>query len=128
MKPKWKKTIQSKVTTLRKEISQNTSEIKPLREHKRMSGRQKCNRIWMSKQLGDKVLSITNLSELNEEKKHQIRIEKSKIKSQELRYQRQGVNRLYAKDQGKVFRKFREAIKKDKGNERPPPPPPTIQQ
>ena len=80
----------------------------------------------MSKQLGDKVLSISNLSELNEKKKHQIRREKSKMKLQELRYQRQRVNQLYAKDQGKVFRKFREAIKKDKGNEKPAGP--TIQQ
>ena len=117
--PKWKKIIQSKVATLRKEISQITSEIKRLREHKRMSERQKYNRMWMSKQLGDKVLSISNLSELNEKKKHQIRIEKSKMKSQELRYQRQRVNQLYAKDQGKVFRKFREAIKKDIDNEKP---------
>ena len=84
-----------------------------------MSERQKCNRMWMSKQLGDKVLSISNLSEINEKKKHQIRIEKSKMKSQELRYQRQRVNQLYAKDQGKVFRKFREAMKKDKGYEQP---------
>ena len=68
--PKWKKIIQSKVATLRKEISQITSEIKRLREHKRMSERQKYNRMWMSKQLGDKVLSISNLSELNEKKKH----------------------------------------------------------
>ena len=59
-----------------------------------MSERQKYNRMWISKQLGDKVLSISNLPELNEEKKHQIRIEKSKIKSQELRYQRQRVNQL----------------------------------
>ena len=44
-KPKWKKTIQSKVTTLRKEISQITSEIKRLREHKPMSERQKYNKI-----------------------------------------------------------------------------------
>ena len=45
--PKWKKIIQSKVATLRKEISQITyaSEIKRLREHKRISERQKCNRI-----------------------------------------------------------------------------------
>ena len=78
-----------------------------------MSERQKYNKMWMSKQLGNKVLSISNLSELNEKKKHQIRIEKSKMKSQELRYQRQRVNQLYAKDQGKVFRKFREAIKRD---------------
>ena len=75
--------------------------------------------MWMVKQLGDKVLSISNLSELNEKKKHQIRIPKSKMKSQELRYQRQRVNQLYAKDQGKVFRKFREAIKKDIDNEKP---------
>ena len=61
--PKWKKIIQSKVAMLRKEISQITSEIKRLREHKRMSERQKYNRMWMSKQLGDKVLSISNLSE-----------------------------------------------------------------
>ena len=118
-KPKWKETIRSEVTTLRKEILQITSEIKQLREHKRMSERQKCNRIWISKQLGDKVLSISNLSELNEKKKHQIRIEKPKMKSQEFRHQRQRVNQLYAKDQGKVFRKFREAIKKDKGNKKP---------
>ena len=84
-----------------------------------MSERQKYNRMWMSKQLGNKVLSISNLSELNEKKKHQIRIEKSKMKSQELRYQRQRVNQLYAKDQGKVFRKFREAIKRDIDNEKP---------
>ena len=84
-----------------------------------MSERQKYNRMWMSKQLGDKVLSMSNLSELNEKKKHQIRIEKSKMKSQELRYQRQRVNQLYAKDQGKVFRKFREAIKRDIDNEKP---------
>ena len=58
--PKWKKIIQSKVAMLRKEISQITSEIKRLREHKRMSERQKYNRMWMSKQLGDKVLSISN--------------------------------------------------------------------
>ena len=32
--PKWKKIIQSKVATLRKEISQITSEIKRLQEHK----------------------------------------------------------------------------------------------
>ena len=83
-----------------------------------MSERQKYNRMWMSKHLGDKVLSISNLSELNENKKHQIRIEKSKMKSQELRYQRQRVNQLFAKDQGKVFRKFREAIKKDIDNEK----------
>ena len=38
-----------------------------------MSERQKYNRMWMSKQLGDKALSISNLSELNEKKKHQIR-------------------------------------------------------
>ena len=81
--------------------------------------KQKSSRITMSKQLGDKVLSISNLSELNENKKHQIRIEKSKIKWQKLRYQRHRVNQLYAKDQGKVFRKFREAIKKDQGNEKP---------
>ena len=116
-KPKWKKTIQSKVTMLRKEIPQITSEIKGLREHKRVSEEHKCNRSWMSKQLGDKVLSISNLSELNEKKKHQIRIEKSKMKLQELRYQRLRVSQLYVKDQGKVFRKFREAIKKDEGNE-----------
>ena len=36
------------------------------------------------------------------------------MKSQELRYQRQRVNQQYAKDQGKMFRKFREAIKKTK--------------
>ena len=65
------------------------------------------------------MLSISNLSELNEKEKYQIRIEKSKMKSQKVRYQRQGVNQLYAKDQGKVFRKFREAIKKDKGNQKP---------
>ena len=41
------------------------------------------------------------------------------MKSQELRYQRQKVNQLYMKDQGKVFRKFREAIKKDIDNEKP---------
>ena len=65
------------------------------------------------------MLSISNLSDLNEKKKYQIRIEKWKLKSQELRYQRQRVSQLYAKNQGKVFRKFREAIKKDKGNEKP---------
>ena len=41
------------------------------------------------------------------------------MKLQELKYQRQRVNQLYAKDQGKVFRKFCEAIKKDKDNEKP---------
>ena len=66
--PKWKKIVQSEVAMLRKEISQITSEIKRLREHKRISQRQKYNRMWMSKQLGDKVLSISNLSELNEKK------------------------------------------------------------
>ena len=65
------------------------------------------------------MLSTSNLSELNEKKKHQNRIEKSKMKSQELRYQRQRVNQLYPKDQGKVFGKFREAIKKDIDNEKP---------
>ena len=94
------------LATLRKEISQITSEIKRLREHKRMSERQKYNRMWMSKQLGDKVLSISNLSELNEKKKHQIRIENSKMKSQELRYQRQRVNQLYTKDQEKCSENF----------------------
>ena len=77
-----------------------------------MSERQKYNRIWLSKQLGDKVLSISNLSELNEKKKHQIRIEKSKMKSQELRYQRQRVNQLYAKDQGKCLENFVRPSKK----------------
>ena len=41
------------------------------------------------------------------------------MKSQELRCHRQRVNQLYAKDQGKVFRKFREATKKDIDNEKP---------
>ena len=39
-------------------------------------------------------ISMSDLSEsneLNEKKKHQIRIEKSKMKSQELRYQRQNL-------------------------------------
>ena len=36
-------------------------------------------------------ISISDLLELNEKKKHQIRIEKSKMKSQELRYQRQSL-------------------------------------
>ena len=84
-----------------------------------MSERQKYNRMWMSKQLGNKVLLISNLSELNEKKKHEIRIEKSKMKSQELRYQRQRVNQLYAKNQGKCLENFSEAIKKDIDNEKP---------
>ena len=41
------------------------------------------------------------------------------MKSQALRYQRQRVSQLYSKDQGKVFGKFREAIKKDIDNEKP---------
>ena len=111
----WKVCNRRKLFSLkwqRSEISQITSEIKRLREHKRMSERQKYNRMWMSKQLRDKVLSISNLSELNEKKKHQIRAEKSKMKSQELRYQRQRVNKLYVKDQGKCLENFVRPSKK----------------
>ena len=77
-----------------------------------MSERQKYNRMWMSKQLRGKVLSISNLSELNEKKKHQIRAEKSKMKSQELRYQRQRLNKLHVKDQGKCLENFVRPSKK----------------
>ena len=117
-RPRWLVKLESKITVLRKEISQLSEEIRT-KYNMKMSKRRWKNRMWIiKKELKGKV-TLESLTILKEKRINMIRKLKNERRNQIITMKTSKGNHTFDQDPGKFYGHLRDILNQDKDKEKP---------
>ena len=116
-RPRWLVKLESKMTVLRKEISQLSEEIRRTKYNMKMTKRLWKNRMWIKKELKGKV-TLESLTILKEKRINMIRKLKNERRNKITMKPRKG-NHTFDQDPGKFYGHLRDILNQDKDKEKP---------
>ena len=107
--PRWLAKLESKMTVLRKEISQLSEEIRRTKYNIKMTERLWKNRIWIKKELKGRV-TLESLIILKEKRINTIRKLKNKRRNKIITMKTRKANHTFDQDAGKFYGHLRDIL------------------
>ena len=107
--PRWLVKLESKMTVLRKEISQLSEEIRRAKYNTKMTERLWKNRIWIKKELKGRV-TLESLIILKEKRINMIRKLKNERRNKIITMKTRKANHTFDQDPGKFYGHLRDIL------------------